>query len=86
MAHHEHSLLALIAHNRNVRQQMKYLLIFGRNRANFASVKTRQSLCSLLAHYKMAPKSPFEPAHTVCDESSGELGLINATNRQILVL
>ena len=30
----------------------------------------------------MAPKSPFEPAREICDESSGEFVRINSTNRQ----
>ena len=37
---------------------------------------------SLLVRYKIALKSPFEPAHTICDESPGELARIDATNRQ----
>ena len=36
---------------------------------------------SLLASYLMTPKSSFEPALKVCDESSSELARINATNR-----
>ena len=30
----------------------------------------------------MAPKSPIEPAHKICDKSSCELAPINATNHK----